>query len=146
GLTVTARARLLGEECAFLRANTEHHSLALYPLALRGALGLWEGSTLLSFGFKVSAYSQLRNAVLYLRNHGFEQVPLPAALSPGMGHHAFFREPSGHLVQLYFEMSQIGASFDASAAGADLPFESWPETIAASPSCYRGEPYLGPVG
>ncbi|MGH8236874.1 MAG: VOC family protein, partial [Steroidobacteraceae bacterium] len=51
GLTVTARARLLGEECAFLRANTEHHSLALYPLALRGALGLWDGSTLLSFGF-----------------------------------------------------------------------------------------------
>ncbi|MGH8236642.1 MAG: VOC family protein, partial [Steroidobacteraceae bacterium] len=98
GLTVTERTRVLGEECAFLRANTEHHCLALYPIVLRAALGLWEGTTLLSFGFRLSSYAQLRQAVMYLQSLRFEPVRLAGALSPGMGHHAFFREPSGHLV------------------------------------------------
>ena len=146
GLTVTSRAHVLGEDCAFLRANTEHHSLALYPLALRAKLRLWEGTTLLSCGFRLGSYSQLRGAVLYLREHGFHMVDLPAELSPGVGYHAFFREPSGHLIQLYFDMEQVGAASGIPAAIGYIPFERWPATVMPSLSTYRGEPFLGPVG
>src|SRR5436305_828051 len=40
GFTVTTEVDFEGHRCVFLRANMEHHSLALYPLALRERLGL----------------------------------------------------------------------------------------------------------
>ena len=40
GMTVTEEIEWNGHRCAFLRVNTEHHSLALYPIALRSELGL----------------------------------------------------------------------------------------------------------
>ena len=40
GLQVTEEVVWQGHRCVFLRANTEHHSLALYPKALRAELGL----------------------------------------------------------------------------------------------------------
>ena len=53
GLTVTEEVTWKGHRCVFLRANTEHHSLALYPIALRGELGLNADTTLFSFGIQV---------------------------------------------------------------------------------------------
>ena len=40
GLTLTEEISWHGHRCVFLRANTEHHTVALYPLALRAELGL----------------------------------------------------------------------------------------------------------
>ena len=40
GLTVTEEILWRGHRAVFLRANTEHHTMALYPLALREELGL----------------------------------------------------------------------------------------------------------
>src|SRR5256714_10946486 len=40
GFTRTEALTWKGQRCVFLRCNTEHHSLALYPIALREKLGL----------------------------------------------------------------------------------------------------------
>ena len=53
GLTLTEEVTWRGHRCTFLRANAEHHSLALYPLALRAELGLRPDSTMLSMGLQV---------------------------------------------------------------------------------------------
>ena len=54
GLTVTEEVKYKGHRCVFLRSNTEHHSLALYPRALRKELGLSEHTTLMAFGVQVN--------------------------------------------------------------------------------------------
>ena len=46
GLTVTEEVTWHGHRCVFLRCNTEHHTMALYPIALRAELGLRPHSTL----------------------------------------------------------------------------------------------------
>src|SRR5467141_4316820 len=50
GLTVTEEIDYRGHRCVFLRSNTEHHSMALYPVALREQLELSPHTTLMSFG------------------------------------------------------------------------------------------------
>ena len=40
GFTLSEEIVFKGHRCLFLRCNTEHHSLALLPLALRDVLGL----------------------------------------------------------------------------------------------------------
>jgi catechol 2,3-dioxygenase-like lactoylglutathione lyase family enzyme len=53
GLTVTEEITYKGHRCMFLRTNTEHHSMALYPLALREELGLSGHTKLMAFGLQV---------------------------------------------------------------------------------------------
>src|SRR5882672_3643493 len=47
GFAITEEVKYKGHTCTFLRANTEHHSMALYPLKLREELGLRADTTLL---------------------------------------------------------------------------------------------------
>ena len=85
GFLVTEDVTWDGHRCVFLRCNTEHHSLALYPMALRAALG-WPGaSTVLSFGMQVANYRQLRSAVAFLKERRCRFVEVPAELTPGHG-------------------------------------------------------------
>src|SRR5205809_5699316 len=56
GFTVTEEVEYKGHRCVFLRANTEHHCMALYPLALREELGLSAHTTLMSFGLQMGGY------------------------------------------------------------------------------------------
>ena len=67
GFTVTEEIVFKGHRCLFLRCNTEHHSLALFPLPLRDVLGLSSHSKCASFGLQVANYRQLRDAVKFLR-------------------------------------------------------------------------------
>ena len=50
GLRVTEEIDFRGHRCVFLRCNTEHHSLALYPVELRDEIGLSPHTTCLSLG------------------------------------------------------------------------------------------------
>ena len=59
-----------GHRCVFMRANTEHHSLALYPLALRERLGFSPHTTCMALGLQLANYQQLRDAVRFLADHG----------------------------------------------------------------------------
>lgn len=151
GLSMTEQVNVEGERCVFLRANTEHHALGLFPRSLSNKLGvsLPNPSSLLSFGFQVGSYLQLTDAISFLLERGCKLFELPHALSPGMGHHVYVVDPDGFLIQLYWEMEHIGWN------GLPRPEElrrhfaldpkHWPKSIDPMSDSYCGEIFLGPL-
>ncbi|HEX9878610.1 MAG TPA: VOC family protein [Candidatus Binatia bacterium] len=149
GFTLTEESLWRGQRSVFMRANTEHHSLALYPKALRETLGLSPHTTLMSFGLQLANYRQLRDAVAFLGERGVRVVDtVPPELYPGIDYAAHVMDPDGHCVQLYYYMEQVG--WDGRPRPKELrrkvnPGE-WPETLESMTDTYEGEPYLGPWG
>jgi len=139
-----------GHRCVFLRTGTEHHSLALYPMALRSQLGLDASTTLMRFGIQVATYRQLKHALDYLQERGCQFVDIPAELTPGIEYSAFLKDPSGHLIQLYYAMNQIASAGHspnlAQRPGVVGHWQAWPEAILPGSGSFMGEPYLGPWG
>jgi catechol 2,3-dioxygenase-like lactoylglutathione lyase family enzyme len=146
GLSVTSTLKWRGHECVFMRVNTEHHSLALYPRELREELELNPRSTLMSFGLQVANYRQLRDAVPFLRERGVTVRELPAELSPGIDYSFMAIDPQGHAMQLYYYMEQVAPPASSLPAPGAERITSWPETVAARPDTFGGEAYLGPWG
>lgn len=148
GLVVTEELNWHGHRCVFLRCNTEHHTLALYPVALRAELGLRPNSTLMSFGVQVGDYQQLRDAVTFLKEKGVTIKMLPPELFPGIDYCAFALDPDGHPIQLYYYMEQIG--WDGrprpAALRPKIDPDNWPETVTAASDTFEGEVFLGPLG
>ena len=148
GLTVTEEVDYRGHRCVFLRANTEHHSMALYPLKLRDELELHPQSTLASFGIQVGSYRQLRDAIAFLKSSGVKIRHLPGELFPGIDYSAFAIDPDGYAFQLYYYMEQIG--WDGKPRPAHLRPKvdnaNWPDAVAAQSDTFLGEPYFGPLG
>ena len=144
GLTLTQEVLYEGHRCVFLRATTEHHSLALYPMALRERLGLSSHTTNMSFGVQVANYRQLRDAVGFLRDNGVTVRELPPELSPGIDYSAFAIDPDGHAVQLYYYMQQVAETTAPTTSVRSI--SDWPETVAAKSDTFSGEAYLGPWG
>jgi catechol 2,3-dioxygenase-like lactoylglutathione lyase family enzyme len=148
GLTVTEEVVWKGHRCVFLRVNTEHHSLALYPIALRAELGLAEHTTLMSFGLQMGSYRQLRDSIDYLKGEGVTIRHLPPELFPGIDYCAFALDPEGHAMQLYYYMEQVG--WDGRPRPAELRPKidnaHWPETVEGRSDSFLGEPFLGPLG
>jgi catechol 2,3-dioxygenase-like lactoylglutathione lyase family enzyme len=146
GLKVSEEVVWNGHRCVFLRANTEHHSLAIYPTALREELGLSPHTSLFSCGFQVADYTQLRNAVSFLQENGVTIRKLPPELFPGIDYSAFAVDPDGHLIQLYYYMEQIG--WDGRPMPTEqrrkIDNENWPEYVSGLTDSYNGEVYLGP--
>ena len=108
GLTVTEEIVWRGHRAVFLRANTEHHTIALYPLALRAELGLRADSICMAYGMQVGSYRQLSDAVAFLKSNGVTIKYLPPELFPGIDYSAFALDPEGNAIQLYYYMEQIG--------------------------------------
>lgn len=146
GLTLTEEVEWRGHRCAFLRANTEHHSIALYPTALRAELGLSPHTTHFSIGFQVGDYRQLRDAMSWLEGRGVTIRKLPPELFPGMDYTAFAFDPDGHAIQLYYYMEQIG--WDGrprpAAQRPRIDNDAWPEYVDAASDTFAGEVFLGP--
>jgi catechol 2,3-dioxygenase-like lactoylglutathione lyase family enzyme len=92
GLTKSEESDYRGARCVFLRTGAEHHSLALYPKELRGALGVSQHTTCLSFGIELANYAQLREAVAFLKSQGCTMVDLPPELYPGIDYSTFARD------------------------------------------------------
>jgi catechol 2,3-dioxygenase-like lactoylglutathione lyase family enzyme len=149
GLTLTEEVICQGHRCVFLRANTEHHSLALYPTALRKKLGLSAHSSLLGFGVQLGSYQQLLNAVAFLKGQGVQFVQLPQELSLGVGHHVWALDPDGNPVQLFWEMEQIGWEGRPKPAELRRAWNSdpqtWPEHLSPLSDSFMGEVFLGPL-
>jgi catechol 2,3-dioxygenase-like lactoylglutathione lyase family enzyme len=147
GLTPTEEIVWRGHRCVFLRANTEHHALALYPLALRKELGLRGDSSLFSFGLQVGDYAQLRDAIDFLKRNDVTIKYLPPELFPGIDYSAFALDPDGHALQLFHYMEQIG--WDGRPRPADqraaVDNAHWPQTLPAHSDSFAGEVYLGPL-
>ncbi|HWO72043.1 MAG TPA: VOC family protein [Dehalococcoidia bacterium] len=148
GFIKTEETQYNGERIVFMRTNTEHHSLALYPISLRRPLGMSEHTTSMSFGVQVANYKQLRDACDFLEENGVrvDRNP-PEATRPGMDYVAHAWDPDGHCVQLYYYMEQVGWDGKPRPQSARRPVEAvWPETVEALPDAYMGEPFLGPWG
>jgi catechol 2,3-dioxygenase-like lactoylglutathione lyase family enzyme len=148
GLTVTEEIDYRGHRCVFLRANTEHHSMAIYPVALREELELRADTTLMSFGVQLGSYRQLRDAIDFLRAAGVKVRMLAPELFPGIDYSALAIDPDGFAFQLYYYMEQIG--WDGKPRPAHLrpkiDHSHWPETVSGQLDTFLGEPFLGPLG
>ncbi|MDP2602926.1 MAG: VOC family protein [Deltaproteobacteria bacterium] len=149
GFTLTEEVLWRGQRCLYLRCNTEHHSVALLPLALRDTLGLSPHSKCAALGIQLANYRQLRDAVKFLREHQVEITEtIPADLHPGIDYAATVRDPDGHTIQLYYAMEQIG--WDGKPRPKKLrklrKLADWPEILEADDDAYLGEPFLGPWG
>ncbi len=149
GFVLTEEVSWQGHRCLFMRANTEHHSLALYPLALRKILGMRPDTTCMAFGLQLANYQQLRNAVRFLSAQGVRVTKdVPPELYPGIDYAAHVFDPDGHCLQLYHYMEQVG--WDGQPRPKELrPKVSrgeWPEVLEPLPDVYQGEPFLGPWG
>jgi catechol 2,3-dioxygenase-like lactoylglutathione lyase family enzyme len=148
GLTLTEEITWRGHRCVFLRANTEHHSLALYPIALRAELELSPNTTLMSFGVQLGSYQQLKDAVSFIERAGVTIKRLPAELFPGIDYCAFAIDPDGHAVQLYYYMEQIGWDGKPRPASARPVVDNahWPDAVPEQSDTFAGEVFLGPWG
>jgi len=146
GLAISEETQWRGRRCVFLRANTEHHSLALYPIEIREALGLRPDSTCMALGLQLATYRQLREAVAFLEENGVRVGELPPELSPGIDHSVLAFDPDGQAIQLYFQMEQLG--WDARPRPRRRParLAEWPEALEPEPDTFQGEPFLGPLG
>lgn len=146
GLTVTEEVVFDGMRCVFLRSGSEHHSLALYPLALRERLGFSSHSQLMSLGLQVGSYAQLRDSLHFLTEQGCKIVDFPAELHPGIDYTVNVLDPDGNCVQLYYYMEQIG--WDGSPRPEHLrraPNPEWPESIDSQSDTFADSPFLGPL-
>jgi len=149
GFTLTEEIIWKGHRCLFLRCNTEHHSLALFPLTLREVLGLSSHSKCAALGLQVANYRQLRDAVKFLRDQGIKVTEaVPLELHPGIDYAAHVFDPDGHCIQLYHAMEQIGWDGRARPKESRRPrkLSEWPEILEADSNAYLGEPFLGPWG
>jgi hypothetical protein len=138
-----------GERAAFLRANTEHHILALLPKSVRAKLGMSGDTTSAFFGVQLANYRQLKDAIRFLRDNGVRvDDNVPAELHPGIDYAAHAFDPEGHCILLYCYMEQIG--WDGKPRPANLRRQVtpgvWPDKIEALADSFGGEPYLGPWG
>jgi len=148
GMRLTEEIKYKGHACRFYRVNDEHHSLALYPIALREKLGLDPRSTTLSFGLQLGNYRQLKDAIAFLKEHNRKVVELPPELFPGIDYSAFVVDPDGNLMQLYYYMERVGWDGRPRPAARRRKVEQgvWPETLEAMPDVYEGEAFNGPWG
>jgi catechol 2,3-dioxygenase-like lactoylglutathione lyase family enzyme len=149
GFTLTEEIVFKGHRCLFLRCNTDHHLLALFPLALREVLGLSSHSKCAALGLQVANYRQLRDAVTFLRDRGVRVTDaIPPELHPGIDYAAQALDPDGHCIQLYYAMEQIGWDGKPRPKESRRPraLSQWPEVLEADSNAYLGEPFLGPWG
>jgi catechol-2,3-dioxygenase len=147
GLVRTEEVIWNGHPVRFLRHGTDHHSIGLFPIAIRAELGLDPRTRLMSIGVELGSYRQLADAVAWLRGRGVAVVTdRPADLRPGIDHAAFVTDPNGHMAMLYCGIEQIGwdgrprAAADRRAVAAD-----WPETLAPMSDTYLSLTRQGPM-
>jgi hypothetical protein len=148
GLTVTEEILWKGHRAVFLRANTEHHTIALYPSALRAELGLRPDSICMAYGMQVGSYAQLKEAIEFLKSNGVTIRYLPPELFPGIDYSAFAIDPDGNAVQLYYYMEQIGWDGRPRPPEARRKVDNarWPDSLDALSDTYRGTVFQGPLG
>jgi catechol 2,3-dioxygenase-like lactoylglutathione lyase family enzyme len=148
GMRVTEEIEYEGHRCVFLRVNTEHHSLALYPVALREKLGLSPHTSCMSFGNQVGDYQQLRDAIDFLKANGVTIKYLPPELYPGIDYSAFAVDPDGHTIQLYYYMEQVGwdGKVRPKSKRRKVRNDRWPASVPQMADTFDGETLLGPLG
>ena len=149
GFKITEEIDFQGHRVVFLRNGTEHHSLGLFPKALRGPLGLNPNSSCVSFGVEVGSYQQLKNGVAFLQKKGVSFKEIPSQLHPGIDFAAYAMDPEGHCIKLYYYMEQVG--WDGKPRPQEmrresLPVTQWPEVLNPMSDTYADQTFQGPLG
>jgi catechol 2,3-dioxygenase-like lactoylglutathione lyase family enzyme len=148
GLVTSEETTVEGHRAVFLRANTEHHSIGLFPLELRAVLGVSDRTTLLAFGVQLGSYEQLRAARSFLEERGVKLIDLPREIHPGIDYVLHAVDPDGHLIQLYYYMEQVG--WDGSVRSPEqrrlVTPGAWPDALEPMSDTYAGETFWGPLG
>jgi catechol 2,3-dioxygenase-like lactoylglutathione lyase family enzyme len=148
GLAKTEEINYRGHRCVFLRCNTDHHVIGLFPRALREELGLNPKTTLMSIGMQVATYAQLRDAIGFLRDKGLRLIEtIPGELYPGIDYAAHLVGFDGHCMLLYHAMEQVGwDGRPRPAAQRRRVTRDWPQAIEPLADTYVGEAMQGPLG
>jgi catechol 2,3-dioxygenase-like lactoylglutathione lyase family enzyme len=149
GFTLTEEVLCNGHRCLFLRCNTEHHSLALFPTPLREILGFSAHTKSASLGLQLANFRQLKDALRFLQERGCQiRDDIPSELYTGINYAAHVLDPDGHCIQLYCAMEQIG--WDGKPKPKEmhkrLKMSDWPESLESDGDIYLGEPFFGPWG
>ena len=147
GFVVTEETEFNGHRLYFLRSGAEHHSLALFPRALREELGcsshttsrvVWRG------GGQLQPIAE-RGGLFEGERRGVQGDA--GELHPGIDYAAFAIDPDGHMIQLYYYMEQIGWS------GKPRPQEmrrqvpgNWPDTLEPLSDTYVDQVFPGAAG
>lgn len=149
GFVKTEETSWQGHRGVFMRANTEHHSLALYPKTLRADIGFSPHSSCMAFGVQLANYRQLRDAVAFLRENGVTvRLDVPSELTPGIDYVAYAFDPDGHCIQLYYYMEQVGWDGQPRPASMRRQVEpgEWPAALEPMSDTFQGEVFTGPWG
>lgn len=142
GLKVSERIKIRGHECVFLRADDEHHTLALYPRALRDSLGFAAGAS-----FAVGSYRQLLDARRFLMGlRGVRLLDLPPELTPGVHYGFWVQGPDQVPIHLFYGMDRVDRAGQAPRP-ATLPAapDTWPDAISHGGSAWYDPPFMGPL-
>ena len=132
-----------GHRCAVLASGTEHHSIGLYPLALRDKLGIRTGTSTMTLGMQVATYRQLLDARAFLRAEGYAEREMPAELHPGIKYAFHAVDPDGNSVELYAQMEQVSPGHAVRQRPVSAS-DRWPEALEDDGTAFLGEPFLGP--
>ncbi|MDI1284956.1 MAG: VOC family protein [Reyranella sp.] len=137
-----------GHRCVFLRNGGEHHSLSLFPKALRGALGLNPDTSVATMGIQVGSYRQLLDAVAFMKKNGVRfSDAIPAELYPGVDYAAHILDPAGHCLMLYYYMERVGWDGKPRPADQRRPVgKEWPESLEPMSDTYSDPAFMGPLG
>ncbi|MFQ6027933.1 MAG: VOC family protein [Dehalococcoidia bacterium] len=147
GFIFTEEVNYRGHRVVFMRNGNEHHSLGLFPKALRAELGCSPHTSCMSFGCEVGTYQQLRNAVAFLKENGVTFREIPQELHPGIDYAAYAIDADGHMIQLYYYMEQLG--WEGKPRPQELRRKTnseWPEALEPLSDTYVDQVFQGPLG
>lgn len=147
GLVKTEEVVYHGHRCVYLRCGTDHHVMALFPMALRAELNLNPATTVMSYGMEVGTYAQLKAAIAFLRERGLKFIDnIPFELHPGIDYAAHVVGPDGHCIQLYHCMEQVGwDGRPRPAAERRRVAADWPDRIEATSDTFVDQTMPGPI-
>ena len=140
GLTLTTKKTIDGQECAFLRADREHHTLTLIPKALLGQFPFGA-----AYSLYIATYQQFKDAYTYFKKHQVKILDLPKELSPGVNYSFWVQGPDNVAIQFYYGMDAVDhLGHEITPVSYPIHTEQWPETISEQGGWY--DPiFLGPL-
>ncbi len=98
----------------FLRCNTDHHGIALFP----AEAGSHDGGGLHHVAFEVATLAEVVRARDHLRAHGVP-IDFEGRRRAGCQIAVEFHDPDGHSLEVYWNIDQIGSD------GRARPPEEW---------------------
>lgn len=117
-------------------------------MALREELGLSAHSSCMAFGMQLAQYSQLRDAVQFLKENDVTIKYLPPAAVPGIRIFALRNRPGWPRdpALLLHGTDRLGRAAATGGAAPQNNNDNWPESLEPLADSYAGEAFMGPWG